>query len=165
MTCGTPKLCQFEKIQIPYFSRALSHCFLGKMKNKELNFKQPTTEWGRQIAVAKPSNYLKLNSENFISQKRCLLNKILSSRFIILQLIFQPLRPIRASAMLVITGRSIGRWVFELVLEAKEPRVDDIIRIESAINTTTSVAFRLTNHTDTSAKFEVIGKFMFSESI
>lgn len=47
-----------------------------------------------------------------------------------------------------------GQWRFPLALEALEPEVDDTIVIESTINQTSSVSFRLANHFRERASFQ-----------
>jgi hypothetical protein len=38
-----------------------------------------------------------------------------------------------------------GRWKFRIMLEASNPKEDDQIVIQSPLNRTTSVSFKLTN--------------------
>jgi len=59
---------------------------------------------------------------------------------------FDPLRPFKTEAQLFVYKASGGRWKFNLLIEAKEPDVDDTIVIEAAMGKTTSVAFKLANH-------------------
>ena len=59
---------------------------------------------------------------------------------------FEPLRPFKASAELLVYKSSGGRWKFNCVFEAAEPDVDDVINIKSSLNKTSSVSFKLTNH-------------------
>ncbi len=63
---------------------------------------------------------------------------------------FEPLRPVRATLALIVKKQSGGRWRFDLDVEAEEPEIDDVIRIQSPIHKTTSVSFRLTNQVRTS---------------
>jgi hypothetical protein len=42
---------------------------------------------------------------------------------------FEPLKPFKAQAELIIYKSSGGRWKFNVVVEASEPMVDDIITI------------------------------------
>jgi len=72
---------------------------------------------------------------------------------LLIQAIFEPLRPANFEAFLVVNKQSGGRWKFPLAIEATEPEVDDLIRIEAIINTTASVAFSITNQFPVSAKF------------
>lgn len=60
---------------------------------------------------------------------------------------FLPLKPFRNSAELMIDKVSGGRWKFIFDFEATDPDVDDNIVIESPLQKTSSVAFRLPNNT------------------
>mmetsp|Transcript_18627 Transcript_18627/g.36432 ORF Transcript_18627/g.36432 Transcript_18627/m.36432 type:complete len:3020 (+) Transcript_18627:106-9165(+) len=71
-----------------------------------------------------------------------------------LQVAFEPLRPATVDAVLVIEKKSGGRWRFPLRVISGEPEVDDIIKIEAAINTTASVSFAITNQFENFAKFQ-----------
>jgi len=42
---------------------------------------------------------------------------------------FEPLKPFKAQAELIIYKSSGGRWKFNAIFEATEPQVDDIINI------------------------------------
>lgn len=46
---------------------------------------------------------------------------------------------------LLIYKGSGGRWKYNILLEAKEPEVDDVIHIESPLGKTSNVSFRLSN--------------------
>merc|ERR1719495_612598 len=61
-------------------------------------------------------------------------------------LMFEPLRPISATATLIIQKLSGGRWSYNINLTASEPEVDDVIKIEALIHRTSSVCFSLTNN-------------------
>lgn len=61
------------------------------------------------------------------------------------QAIFEPLKPCAFEAFLVVNKASGGRWKFPLRVEATAPQVDDVIMIEASINTTSSIAFTMTN--------------------
>lgn len=68
---------------------------------------------------------------------------------------FAPLKPFSCACNLLvskITGG--GRWRFSFQLEVNDPDVDDIIEIESPLNKAASVAFRLTNHTNSYTEFD-----------
>ena len=58
---------------------------------------------------------------------------------------FNPLRPFKTNIELFINKSSGGRWIYNVLLEATEPDIDDIITIESHIGRTTSVSFNLAN--------------------
>jgi len=66
---------------------------------------------------------------------------------------FEPLKPFKAQAELVIYKSSGGRWKFNVIFEASEPMVDDIIVIQSPLQKTSSVSFRLTNHIKQQSEF------------
>lgn len=60
-----------------------------------------------------------------------------------------------AECALVIVGEAGGRWVYDMILAATPPEVDDIIHIESSIDQTARVMFELTNTKSTFANFRV----------
>jgi len=67
---------------------------------------------------------------------------------------FEPLRPFKAQTELLVSKSTGGRWRFGAVFEATDPEVDDIIEIKSPLHKTSSVSFRLSNHTRTHAEFQ-----------
>ncbi|KAF0745951.1 hypothetical protein AaE_008324 [Aphanomyces astaci] len=67
---------------------------------------------------------------------------------------FDPLKPIRLTVALVVKKRSGGLWRFDIHLDASDPVVDDVLTIESALNQTSSVSFKLTNQFRESAPFQ-----------
>ncbi|OQR96965.1 hypothetical protein ACHHYP_12938 [Achlya hypogyna] len=67
---------------------------------------------------------------------------------------FDPLKPIRLSVGLIVKKRSGGLWRFDVHLDASDPVVDDVLTIESALNQTSSVAFKLTNQFREPAAFQ-----------
>jgi len=66
----------------------------------------------------------------------------------------RPLRPFSALCNLVVSQAGAGRWRFDVKIDVAEPDVDDLIVIESPLNKSASVAFRLTNATAAYAEFE-----------
>lgn len=66
---------------------------------------------------------------------------------------FEPLRPFKTATEFIIYKSSGGRWKFNVLFEALEPEVDDVIIIQSPLHKTSSVSFRLTNHMKTFAEF------------
>jgi hypothetical protein len=66
----------------------------------------------------------------------------------------RPLRPFSAMCNLVVSQAGAGRWRFDVKIDVSEPEVDDLILIESPLNKSASVAFRLTNATPAYAEFE-----------
>lgn len=58
---------------------------------------------------------------------------------------FLPFKPFKSNAELVVDKTTGGRWKFVFELEATEPDFDDVILIESPLQKTSSVAFRLPN--------------------
>jgi len=69
-------------------------------------------------------------------------------------ILFEPLRPFSTMVELVVNKKSGGRWRFEIQLEATEPQVDDVIKIEASLNRTASVSFKIHNQFDTVAPFK-----------
>jgi hypothetical protein len=67
---------------------------------------------------------------------------------------FEPLRPFKAQCDLFVNKSSGGRWRYTAVLEATEPEIDDVIEIKSPLHKTSSVSFRLCNHTRMHAEFQ-----------
>ncbi len=65
--------------------------------------------------------------------------------FVSFVLDFLPLKPFKANCELIVNKASGGRWRHAIVLESLEPEVDDVIVIESLLNNTSSVSFKLTN--------------------
>jgi len=69
-------------------------------------------------------------------------------------LTFQPLCTFRENGEFIVQRqRGGGRWRFKLQLEADEPEVDDVIKIEAPIHHTASVSFELNNITSSSSTF------------
>lgn len=66
---------------------------------------------------------------------------------------WSPLRPMRASAAIVVSKASGGRWRYELLLEAVEPEPDDVIQITASLHKPAAVSFRLPNAFDTEVPF------------
>ncbi|CAK4117218.1 unnamed protein product [Aphanomyces euteiches] len=67
---------------------------------------------------------------------------------------FDPLKPIRLTVGLIVKKRSGGLWRFDIHLDASDPFVDDVLTIESALNQTSSVSFKLTNQFRESTPFQ-----------
>jgi hypothetical protein len=67
---------------------------------------------------------------------------------------FEPLRPFKANAELIIYKSTGGRWKFNAIFEATEPEPDDIIIIQSPLHKTSSVSFKLTNYLRTYSEFQ-----------
>ena len=68
-------------------------------------------------------------------------------------MLFEPLRPFSTTVELVIEKETGGRWRYEIQLEATEPDIDDVIKIESPLNRTSSVSFKIHNQFMTHAPF------------
>ena len=66
---------------------------------------------------------------------------------------FEPLRPYKTNTEFVIYKSTGGRWKFNVVFEALEPEVDDVISIQSPLHKTSSVSFKLNNHLKSYAEF------------
>lgn len=69
------------------------------------------------------------------------------------QMRFEPLRPFKCQTEFVVYKSSGGRWKFNVVFEALEPEVDDVIVIQSPLHKTSSVSFKLNNHLKSYAEF------------
>jgi len=82
------------------------------------------------------------------------LQRTLAGGTLVMAVDWRPLRPVRTSAALIVRKQSGGRWRYDLVLEAGEPQPDDVIYIESPINKTAQVQFKLCNAFDEDAPFQ-----------
>jgi hypothetical protein len=95
---------------------------------------------------------------NFL--RRCLALQLLTNQIVAgndkvhFAVQFEPLRPVRATLGLIVKKQSGGRWRYDLEVEAEDPEIDDVIRIQSPIHKTTSVSFRLTNQFDAFADYK-----------
>jgi len=67
---------------------------------------------------------------------------------------FEPLRPFKANTEFIIHKSSGGRWKFNAIFEASEPEADDVIIINSPLQKTSSVSFKLTNYLRSYAEFQ-----------
>mmetsp|Transcript_1184 Transcript_1184/g.2413 ORF Transcript_1184/g.2413 Transcript_1184/m.2413 type:complete len:531 (-) Transcript_1184:271-1863(-) len=81
------------------------------------------------------------------------LQQTLSGTVVRMAVEWQPMRPVRSAAALVVQKASGGRWRYDLTLEARDPEPDDVITIEAALNKTSVVSFRLNNLFETEAAF------------
>jgi len=66
---------------------------------------------------------------------------------------FEPLRPFKSNVEFIVYKSSGGRWKFNMIFEAVDPEVDDVITIQSPLHKTSSVSFKLTNHLKAFAEF------------
>ena len=66
---------------------------------------------------------------------------------------FEPLRPYKTNIEFIIYKSTGGRWKFNVIFEALEPEVDDVIVIQSPLHKTSSVSFKLNNHLKSYAEF------------
>jgi len=55
------------------------------------------------------------------------------------------LKPFKTTLDFNIIRKAGGRWTYKILIEATEPKEDDIITISSPLHKTTSVSFKLTN--------------------
>jgi hypothetical protein len=67
---------------------------------------------------------------------------------------FEPLRPYKTATEFVVYKSTGGRWKFNVIFDALEPEVDDVITIQSPLHRTTSVSFKLNNHLKSYAEFQ-----------
>jgi hypothetical protein len=66
--------------------------------------------------------------------------------YLVYNIKFNPMKPLRINNLeLIIECEQGGRWKFRINLESLEPEPDDTISIESPLNRTTSVCFKLSN--------------------
>jgi hypothetical protein len=104
-----------------------------------------------EINVANPSFQSLIDRAVFIEQKTDRLDE--PKQPLVFDLRFEPLRPFKTQTEFIIYKSSGGRWKFNVVFEALEPDVDDIITITSPLHKTSSVSFKLTNHLKAYAEF------------
>ena len=69
------------------------------------------------------------------------------------RMVFEPLKTVRTKVELKVGKASGGRWLFDFDLVAHPADIDDTIKIEGAINKTSTVAFRMKNQFDVEAEF------------
>lgn len=72
---------------------------------------------------------------------------------LVFHLRFEPLRPFKASLEFIVYKSTGGRWKFNMIFESIDPEVDDVIVIQSPLQKTSSVSFKLTNHLKAYAEF------------
>lgn len=66
---------------------------------------------------------------------------------------FYPLRPFKTECEFVISKKSGGQWIYNIILESTEPDPDDIIHIQSSLGKISHVSFKLQNIFTKNAKF------------
>ncbi|ETO28692.1 hypothetical protein RFI_08439 [Reticulomyxa filosa] len=71
-----------------------------------------------------------------------------------IRVLFSPLRPFSYAGELLIVNKTTGvQWLLGVRIEALEPVVDDVIRIESPLNQSSSIGFQLLNLFNCEAPF------------
>lgn len=73
------------------------------------------------------------------------LEKDIPNNKVNLNIKFYPLRPFKTECEFVISKSSGGQYIYNIVLEATEPDVDDVISIHSALNKISTISFKLQN--------------------
>jgi len=63
------------------------------------------------------------------------------------------LRPFKTNVEFIVHKSSGGRWKFNVIFEALDPEIDDSIVIQSPLQKTSSVSFKLSNHLKSFADF------------
>ncbi len=66
---------------------------------------------------------------------------------------FYPLRPFKTECEFVISKKSGGQWIYNIILEATEPYPEDVIHIQSSLGKISHVSFKLQNIFTKNAKF------------
>jgi hypothetical protein len=79
----------------------------------------------------------------------------------VMQVQFEPLRPMAVRADLIVRRESGGQWKFNCRFEATKCGVDDTIRVEAAMHHTSAVRFRLANTVEEYAPYRA---FLSAES-
>ena len=80
-------------------------------------------------------------------------NSINKPNNLALNIKFYPLRPFKTECEFVISKKSGGQWIYNIVLEATEPDPDDVIHIQSSLGKVSHVSFKLQNIFTKNAKF------------
>ena len=62
-----------------------------------------------------------------------------------LKIYFYPLRPFKTDCEFILTKKSGGQWIYNIILEATEPEPDDVINIQSSLGKLANVSFKLQN--------------------
>ena len=70
-----------------------------------------------------------------------------------LRLKFYPLRPFKTECEFIISKRSGGNWIFNVILESSDPDPDDVIIIQSSLGKKSSISFKLNNIFTKNSKF------------
>lgn len=112
---------------------------------------QPDDEFRYEINVLNEQHRGLIDRSVFFEQQTETLNSVDDP--LVFNLRFEPLRPFKTATEFIIYKSSGGRWKFNVLFEALEPEVDDVIVIQSPLHKTSSVSFRLTNHMKTVAEF------------
>ena len=66
---------------------------------------------------------------------------------------FYPLRPFKTECEFIISKRSGGNWIFNVILESSDPDPDDVIIIQSSLGKKSSISFKLNNIFTKNSKF------------
>mmetsp|Transcript_28943 Transcript_28943/g.66987 ORF Transcript_28943/g.66987 Transcript_28943/m.66987 type:complete len:2816 (+) Transcript_28943:96-8543(+) len=112
----------------------------------------PTTEGIIDFEIVAPDNLAKIVEQSLTLS----LNNsppVPPNGVVRFDLVFQPMRAMRAKVELVVTRPSGGRWRYALELLGTEPEIDDIITIEGVLLKKCSVSFRMTNQFQAPAPF------------
>lgn len=111
----------------------------------------PSDTFTYELNVQNPQHKGLVERSVFFEQKG---DRLLSAEDpLVFQMRFEPLRPFKTSTEFVIYKSTGGRWKFNVVFEALEPEVDDVIVIQSPLHKTSSVSFKLNNHMKCQAEF------------
>lgn len=111
----------------------------------------PADTFSYELNVQNPQHKGLIERSVFFEQQG---DRLLSSDDpLVFQMRFEPLRPFKTNTEFVIYKSTGGRWKFNVVFEALEPEVDDVIVIQSPLHKTSSVSFKLNNHLKSYAEF------------
>jgi len=105
---------------------------------------------GEDISTESFSFFMRVKDEKYNELiGKCLtvgdLEKDTVNNKVILNIKFYPLRPFKSECEFVISKNSGGQYIYNIVLEATEPDIDDVINIQSALGKMSTVSFKLHN--------------------
>jgi hypothetical protein len=106
-----------------------------------------------EIEVVKPDEHKQMLDKALVIKRDLANREGLATGIVRCSMSFEPLKSVRTRLQIKVAPESGGRWVFELDLIANDAEVDDVIKIDSAMNQERSVSFRMTNQFDERVPF------------
>jgi len=106
-----------------------------------------------ELEVIKPAEHVQMLDKSLVIKRDMVNREGLANGIVRCTMSFEPLKAMRTRLLIKVAPESGGRWVFELDLIANDAEVDDVIKIEGAMNQERSVSFRMTNQFDERVPF------------